>query len=99
MSILQIELPDEELKFWDEQANTRGYADSADYLRSILRDLRRYKEYAVEENLTADQLAHEEKMMEEALASGEGEVTDDAWWDKLHADVMANIDAKRKQSA
>ncbi len=98
MSILQIELPDEEFQIISAEARARGFEDNAQYVRSVLREMRSYKEYAIDHNLTPAQLAQEEKMMEEALSSGEGEVTDDAWWDKLHADVMAKVDAK-KQSA
>ena len=98
MSILQIELPDEELQFISEEARARGFEDNAQYVRFVLREMRSYKEYAVEQNLTSDQLAHEEKLLEEALKSGEGEVADDAWWDKLHADVTAKVEAKRKNT-
>jgi len=99
MSILQIELPDEELQIISEEARARGYENNSQYVRSVLREIHNYKEYAIEEKITPEQLAQEEKMMEEALNSGEGEIADDAWWDKLHSDVTTNFKAQRTKAS
>ncbi len=104
MSILQIELPDEQLQLINEQARAHGFENSGDFLLSVAEKMSRAKGvlYSVDDNPTPQQLERQKQLLLESL-QGEDEVADDAWWDKMHAEVLETVAAKkeaaRKQSA
>ena len=93
MSILQIELPDEELQFISEEARARGFEDNAQYVRSVLREKRGYKESAVERNLAPEQLKREEKLLLEAAHSNRTEFSPELWAD-LRIELETNAGEK-----
>lgn len=96
MSVLQIELPDEELQLIGEQARAQGFSDSGEYLVSVAQRLARARAlYPHDDNPTPEQLERQKQLLLESL-DGEPEVVDDAWWDKLHAEVLESVAAKDK---
>ncbi len=80
MSVLQIELPDEELQILSEEARAHGYTDNAEYVRSLLRERRSQpKSYSVEDNPSPEQLVREERLLLEAANSPRTESTPELW--------------------
>lgn len=99
MTTLQIELPDEQLQVLNEQARAQGFSDSGHYLLSVAEKLARAREnlYPVDDNPTPQQLERQKQLLLESL-EGELEVADNAWWDKLHADVLETVAAKKQRT-
>ena len=95
MSILQIELPDEQLQILSEQARAAGHNSNGDYLLALWREKSDQHAYMIEQGLTPEQLEREEQLLLESLES-EPEVVDDAWWNTLHEDVLAQVAATAK---
>ena len=94
MSILQIELADEQLQLINEHARARGYTNNGEFLLALWEETAEQQNYMRERGLTREQLQHEEQQLLQSLDS-EPEQVDDAWWDKLHADVLAKVAAKK----
>ena len=93
MSILQIELPDEELQLIQEQARATGHSNNGEYLLALWREVSEQQAYLVEQGLTRAQLEREEQLLLKSLES-EPEKVDEAWWDKLHLDVLERVAAR-----
>ena len=91
MSILQIELPDEQLQQLSEEARVAGYEESGAYLLAIWRSVSEL--YPHGDAPTPEQLERQKQLLLESL-EGEGEVADEAWWAKLQAEVEAKVAAK-----
>ena len=89
MSILQIEVSDE----------TRARIDA--WAKSDERDVQELLAEAVEKAIRLRQEQEEkqkryiESELLKALESGPGEVADDAWWEQLEADVLADTEGKK----
>lgn len=97
MSILQIELPEEQLQLINEQARAHGYEDSGKYLVSVAEKLARRGESLRphNDNPTPEQLVRQKQLLLESL-EGEDEIADDEWWDKMHAEVLETVAAKKE---
>ena len=94
MSILQIELPDEQLQVISEQARASGFEDNAQYLLAVVQRLADYDWPAEAEEISPAEAARRKRLLLESLECGEPEVADDAWWAELQADVDADVKAK-----
>lgn len=93
MSILQIELPDEQLKIINEQARAQGYEDSGKYLASVVEKLARQKKDMVEHNPGSEQLKREEQLLLEAANSRRTESTPELW-SQLRAELETKVGEK-----
>ena len=62
MTILQIELPEEELQSINERARAEGFRDGAEYVLSVVRQQPAPQPYSVEDNPSPQQLAREERL-------------------------------------
>lgn len=87
MTILQIELPEEELKTINERARAQGFSDSAQYVLSVVRQSQT-PPYSVEDNPSPELLKREERLLLEALDDELIEVTPEVW-----AEFRARMDA------
>ncbi len=85
MSILQIEISDETRKMLEEQAK-REQRDTQDWSRELMEEAVRARQQKQQE----EKRFIEQKLLE-ALESGPGQVADQAWWQRLEADVMDDL--------
>ena len=91
MSILQIELPDEQWQIISAQARALGFESNGEYLLSVVQKLAGKESlYPSGDHPTPEQLERQQQLLLESL-DGEPEVADDAWWAKLQADVEAQV--------
>lgn len=95
MSILQIELPDEQLEIINQQARARGYSSNGEFLLAIWQETSEQQNYMAERGFTREQLQREEQTLLSSLDS-KPESVDNAWWDKLHADALEKVATKKR---
>ena len=93
MSILQIELSDEQLQIISEQARASGYKDNGEYLLVVVQNLVGQSLHPVDDKPTPAQLDRQKQLLLESL-EGEPQVADEAWWAELQAGVEAQVAAK-----
>lgn len=96
MSIVQLEMPDNLWQFVSENARAQGYEDNAAYLLAVVEKLAQQQEslYPHGDNPTSEQLERQKQLLLESL-EGEPQVVDEAWWDELHGEVLAEVAAKQ----
>ena len=98
MSILQIELPDEQLQMISEQARAFGFESNAQYLLAVVQKLVDYEWPIEADEIGPAEVERRKRLLLESLECGEPEVADDAWWAKLQADVDADVKDKAAQT-
>lgn len=92
MSILQIELPDEQLQIINEQARAQGYENSGDYLASVAERLARQNGDSAEYNPSPEQLKREEQLLLEVLEDGRSSIeATPEWWANFRAEMQAKL--------
>ena len=87
MTTLTISLPESLRAFIERQVKTKGYGNTSEYVRTLVRDAQ-----AVESNKRLQNL------LLEGLESGEDIEADQAFWSDLKTEAAALI-AKRKKRA
>lgn len=91
MSILQIELPDEQLQIINEQARAQGYENSGDYLVSLAQKLALQKP----DKVSAEQLAREERLLLQVIEDGRPSiVATPEWWANFRAEMEAKLNGE-----
>ena len=88
MSILQIELPDEQLQIISEQARASGFEDNGQYLLSLVQKLIEQPR-ANGNDPTAEQLEREERLLLQAADSPRTQATPELW-SRLRAELGEN---------
>lgn len=93
MSILQIELPDEQLQIINEQARAQGYEDSGKYLAFVAEKLARQNGDSGAYNPSPEQLKREERLLLEAADSPRTE-SSPGLWAQMRAELEAKVGEK-----
>ena len=79
MATMNISLPDP-MKAWvEEQAKSGRYANASDVVRDLIR----------REQVKADKIAHWQRLIDEAYASGESEQTPKEIFEEVRAEYLA----------
>lgn len=83
MATMNISLPDQ-MKAWVEAQTADGrYSNTSDYIRDLIR----------REQIKADKIAHMQKLIDEAYASGDSDLTVDEIFAEARADAVARTRA------
>jgi len=82
MSTMNVSLPESMKDFVDEQVTTRGYGTSSEYVRDLIR-----------RDQDRQQLR---ALIEQGIASGPGQIADDAYFDSLRARLHDASGKKRR---
>lgn len=80
MATMNISLPDQ-MKTWVEQQSADGrYSNSSDYVRDLIR----------RDQIRAEQIAHMQRLVDEAYASGVSDLTVDQIFAEARAEALAH---------
>ena len=88
MATITISLPDTLKSFVESQIETKGYGNVSEYFRGLLRDAQE-----------KENEARLEALLLEGLASGKGDVPDDAFWTDLKAEAAQLLAARSRKSS
>lgn len=92
MSILQIELPDEQLQIINEQARAHGYEDSGKFLVSVVQQLAHQKEDSGEHNTSPEQLKREERLLLQVVEDDRPSiVATPEWWANFRGEMEKKL--------
>ena len=83
MATMNISLPDQ-MKAWVEAQTADGrYSNTSDYIRDLIR----------REQIKADKIAHMQRLIDEAYASGDSDLTVDEIFAEARAEAVARTRA------
>jgi len=95
MELLTIQVPESWREFLAEQVAKGGHRSADDYVEALLREAEvREGQAASQEfvrNLTPDQNARLEELIQEGLDSGEPVVADEAFWEQLRGRIAGRF--------
>lgn len=87
MATITISLPDTLKSFVESQIEAKGYGNVSEYFRSLLRDAQE-----------KENEARLEVLLLEGLASGNGNVSDAAFWSDLKSEAAQLLAARPRKS-
>jgi antitoxin ParD1/3/4 len=88
MPTLTISLPESLRDFIEQQVKTKGYGNTSEYVRSLVR-----------EDQEAESSKHLERLLLEGLESGGKDIEADAqFWKELKAEAITMVQKRKKKS-